>query len=72
MRKLDPHVQANLDIQIKRDEMEEAVETILDDCVDAYIAAGGGVGTDYQEDRDQIKTVLITAYNLWGIGRVDK
>jgi len=58
--------------QIKDDEIQELIYEVLDECVEAYYAAGGGIGTARSEDVDHVKTILMTAITLWSANRVDK
>lgn len=55
--------------QIMRDEREEMVEDVLSDCLETYWHSGGGSNTGGCEDEAIIRSVLLTAANMWGIGR---
>jgi hypothetical protein len=57
-----------LNQQIMRDTREEAVEEVLDECLQTYWESGGGNGTSGCEDESIIRSVLLTAANLWSIG----
>lgn len=69
---IDERTAEKLCEQIKRDELQELLYEVLDECVEAYYAAGGGIGTARSEDVDHVKTILMTAITLWSANRVDK
>lgn len=60
----------NLEQQVLRDEREEAVEEVLDECCQSALASGMGMGDGivYADMEGQVRSILLTAANLWGIG----
>jgi len=60
-----------LNQQIMRDTREEAVEEVLDECVEAALNTDAEVSAgklDYQEALELTRSILLTAANLWSIG----
>lgn len=58
--------------QIVRDEREEMVEDVLAECVDAALATDAETNSgklDYTEAEALVRSILLTAANIWGIGR---
>lgn len=59
-----------LEKQIMRDEREEMVEDALGECIEAATATNIVIGDGMYDDYEAIvRTVLLTAANMWGIGR---
>lgn len=57
--------QKRLQEQQLRDERDEAVENVIEECLDCFWLAGGGIGENLGEDREKLTELLKESWDGW-------